>query len=215
MRKKENSDNSKRNDISIFQRIYPFNKSITNQIIFLSICIISSFLALYYILYQGTIDVLIYEGVLPSNLNWMLFFIGGSALILFGMLFAPLDESFFMKRDLLDEVTLKIENIEDKFNKELFRDVINIIETYFNELHSNHIYKKNEKLLYLYKQAQINKEFKNSLRKINELQNVSAWNEFNQEINSALSFLEINYEYVLESQKKKLEEISTRSRVQS
>jgi len=215
MRKKENSDNSKRNDISIFQRIYPFNKSITNQIIFLSICIISSFLALYYILYQGTIDVLIYEGILPSNLNWMLFFIGGSALILFGMLFAPLDESFFMKRDLLDEVTLKIENIEDKFNEELFRDVISIIETYFNELHSNHIYKKNEKLLFLYKQAQINKEFKNSLRKINELQNVSAWDEFNQEINSALSFLEINYEYVLESQKKKLEEISTRSRVQS
>ena len=215
MRKKENSDNSKRNDISIFQRIYPFNKSITIQIIFLSISIISAFLGLYYILYQGTINFLIYEGILPSNLNWVLYFIGGSALILLGMLFAPLDESFFIKRDLIDEVPLKINCIEAKFNEESFSDAINIIETYFNELHSNHIFNKNEKLLYLYKQAQINKEFKNSLRKINELQNVSAWDEYNQEFHSALSLLEINYEYVLESQKKKLEEISNRSRVQS
>ncbi|MHA1563212.1 MAG: hypothetical protein ACTSPA_13930 [Promethearchaeota archaeon] len=215
MRKKENSDNSKRNDISIFQRIYPFNKSITIQIIFLSISIISAFLGLYYILYQGTIDVLIYEGILPSNLNWMLYFIGGSALILLGMLFAPLDESFFIKRALINEVPLKIESIEAKFNEESFSDAINIIETYFNELHSNHLFNKNENLLFLYKQAQINKEFKNSLRKINELQNVSAWDEYNQEFHSALSLLEINYEYVLESQKKKLEEISNRSRVQS
>jgi len=69
MRKKENSDNSKRKDISIFQRISPFNKSITIQIIFLSISIISAFLALYYIFYQESIDVFIYEGILPSNLN--------------------------------------------------------------------------------------------------------------------------------------------------
>ena len=213
MRKKESTDNSKKNDISFFQRISPFNKSITIQIIFLLICIISAFLALYYIFYQENIDIFIYEGILPSNLNWILFFLGGSALVLLGMLFMPLDESFFIKKILFENIPLVIKTIEGKFNEELFSDAINHIETYFDELHSNHIFKKNEKILFLYKQAQINKELKNSLRKIIELHKVNAWDEFNQEIHSALDLLENNYEYVLESQKQKLEEISNRSRI--
>ena len=212
MRKNENIDKSKRNDISFFRRISPFNKSITIQIIFLSISIISAFLALYYIFYQENIDVFIYEGILPSNLNWMLYFIGGSVFVLIGMLFMPLDDTYYLKRELLDRIPVIIKNIEPKFNEELFHDSISIIETYFNELHSNHIFKKNEALLRLYKQAQINKEFKNSLRKINELYEVHAWNEFNQEIHSAVNLLENNYENFLESQKKKLETLSQHSR---
>jgi len=213
MRKKENSDNSKRNDVSFFQRISPFNKSLTIQIIFLSICIISASLALYYIFYQGNIDIFIYEGILPNNLNWMLFFIGGSAFILFGLLFTPLDESFFIKRALFDKIPLVLKNIDAKFNEELFNDAISIIESYFNELLANHIYKKNEKLLLFYKQALINKNFQILLKKINDLYNVNALREFTQEIRSALQLIENDHEYILESQKKKLEEISNRSRV--
>ncbi|QEE15726.1 hypothetical protein DSAG12_01553 [Promethearchaeum syntrophicum] len=212
MRKKENTNNSKREDISFFQRISPFNKSIMIQIIFLSISIISAFLALYYISYQESIDILIYEGILPSNLNWMLYFIGVSSLILIVILFMPLDDSFNLKRELLDRIPDLKEEIEAKFNEELFKDSINLIETYFDELDSNHIFKKNEELLRLYKQAQINKEFKNTLRKINELFLVNAWDEFNQEVHSALIILENNYENILESQKIKLEEFSKRSR---
>ena len=213
MRKKENSDNSKRNDNSFFQQISPFNKSINIQIISLSIGIISTFLGLYYIFYQQSIDVFIYEGILPYNLNWMLFFIGGSALALIGLLFTPIDESFFIKKELIDKVPLLLEDIEVKFHEESFHDAINIIETYFDELHSIHIFKKNEKLLFLYKQAQINNNLKILLKKMNELLNANALREFTQEIRSALTLIEINNEYILESQKKKFEEISNRSRI--
>ena len=215
MRKKENNDKSNRNDISFFQRISPLNKSLTIQIIFLTICILSASLALYYIFYQENIDIFIYEGILPSNLNWMLFFIGGSAFVLFGMLFAPLDESFFIKRELVEKITIVLKNVEAKFNEELFNDAINIIESYFNELLTNHIYKKNEKLLLVYKQALINKNFQILLKKINDLYNVNALREFTQEIRSAMQLIENDHEYILESQKKKLEEISNRSSVQS
>ena len=215
MGKKENNDNSKRNDISFFQRISPLNKSLTIQIIFLTICILSASLALYYIFYQENIDIFIHEGILPSNLNWMLFFIGGSAFILFGMLFAPLDESFFIKRELFEKITLVLKNIEAKFNDELFNDAIDIIESYFNELLTNHIYKKNEKLLLVYKQALINKNFQILLKKINDLYNVNALREFTQEIRSAMQLIENDHDYILESQKKKLEEISNRSSIQS
>lgn len=215
MRKNENIHKSKRNDISFFQRISPFNKSFTVQIIFLTICILSASLALYYFFYQESIDIFIYEGILPSNLNWMLFFIGGSTFILFGMLFAPLDESFFIKRELFDKIPIVLKNIEVKFNNELFNDAINIIESYFNELLANHIYKKNEKLLHVYKQALINKNFKILLKKINDLLNANAINDFNQEYNSALTIIENDDDYILESQKKKLEEITKHSRVQS
>ena len=215
MRKKENIDNSKRNDISFFQRISPFNKSITIQIIFLSICIISAFLALYYILYQESIDIFIYEGILPSSLNWILFFTGGSVFILFGMLFVPLDESFFIKKELIDKVPVLLKNIELKFSEDLFNDAINIVESYFIELQTNHIFKKNEKLLLFYKQALINKNFQILLKKINDLLNVNAIIDFNQEVQTAFSIMENESEYILESQKKKLEELSQRSRVQS
>jgi len=182
---------------------------------FLTICILSASLALYYIFYQENIDIFIYEGILPSNLNWMLFFIGGSAFILFVMMFAPLDESFFIKRELFEKKTLVLKNVEAKFNEELFNDAIDIIESYFNELLTNHIYKKNEKLLIVYKQALINKNFKILLKKINDLYNVNALREFTQEIRSAMQLIENDHEYILESQKKKLEEISNRSSVQS
>jgi len=214
MRKNENIDKSKGNDISFFQRISPLNKSLTIQIIFLTICIISASLALYYIFYQENIQIFIYEGILPNNLNWMLYFIGGSAFVLFMMLFAPLDESFFIKRELFDKIPLVLKNIEVKFSEELFNDVINIIESYFNELLSNHIFKKNDKLLHVYKQALINKNFKILLKKINDLLNVNAINDFNQELKSALSIMENDDDYILESQKKKLEEITKHSRVQ-
>ena len=213
MRKKENTDHSKRNDNSFFQQISPFNKSIKIQIISLSISIISASLGLYYIFYQQSIDVLIYEGILPYNLNWMLYVIGGSVLALVGLLFMPLDESFFIKKELIDKIPLIIKNIEVKFREELFYDAINIIETYFDELHSIHIFKKNEKLLFLYKQAQINNNLKNLLKKMNELLNFNALREFTQEIRSALALIEINNEYILESQKKKFEEILNRSRI--
>ena len=213
MRKKENTDHSKRNENSFFQQISPFNKSITIQIISLSICIISSFLGIYYIFYQQSIDVLIYEGILPYNLNWVLYFIGGSVLALIGLLFMPLDESFFIKKELIDKVPLLLEDIEVKFQEELFHDAIIIIETYFDELHSIHIFKKDEKLLFLYKQAQINNNLKIVLKKMNDLLNVNALREFTQEIRSALTLIENNNEYILESQKRKFEEISNRSRI--
>jgi len=214
MIKNENIDKSNRNNISFFQRISPLNKSLTIQIIFLTICIISASLALYYIFYQENIQIFIYEGILPSNLNWMLFFIGGSGFVLFVMLFAPLDESFFIKRELFDKIPLVLESIDIKFSEELFNDAINIIESYFNELLKNHIFKKNDKLLHVYKQALINKNFKILLKKINDLLNVNAINDFNQELNSALSIMENDDDYILESQKKKLEEITKHSRVQ-
>jgi hypothetical protein len=213
MRKKENTDKLKGNDISFFQRISPLNKSLTIQIIFLTICIISASLALYYIFYQENIQIFIYEGILPNNLNWMLFFIGGSAFVLFVMLFAPLDEPFFIKRELVDKITLVLKNIDVKFSEELFNEAINIIESYFNELLANHIYKKNEKLLHVYKQALINKNFKILLKKINDLYNVNSLREFTQEIRSALILIENEDDYILESQKKKLKELSNRSKV--
>ena len=213
MRKKENDDNLKRNDISIFQQISPFNKSIMIQIISLSISIISAFLGLFYIFYQQSIDEFIYEGILPYNLNWILYFIGGSALALIGLLFTPIDESFFIKKELIDKVPLLIKNIEVKFHEDLFHDAINVIESYFDELHSNHIFKKDEKLLFLYKQAQINNNLKILLKKMNELLNVNALREFTQEIRSALILFENDNGYILESQKKKFEEILNRSRI--
>ncbi len=213
MRKKENTDKSKRNDISFFQHISPFNKSLTIQIIFLSISIISAFLSLYYIFYQDSIEIFISEGITPRNLTWMLYFIGGSAIIILGLLFMPLDESFFIKRDLIDKTPHILKRIEAKFNDELFGDAISIVETYFNELHTIHIFKKNEKLLFLYKQAQINKKLKILIKKINDLLNVNAMDDFKHEFQSALTLIENDNKYILESQKKKLEEISQRSRI--
>lgn len=205
-------DNSKRNNISFFQHISLFNKSLTVQIIFLSISIISTFLALYYVYYQNSIEIFISEGVIPRNLNWMLFFIGGSAIILLSLLFMPIDESFFKKRDLIDKIPHVVKNIEAKFIEESFGEAISIIETYFDELYTIHVFKKNEKLLFLYKQAQINKKLKILLKKINDLLSVNALDDFNQEFQSALTLIENNNGYILESQKKKLEEISNRSR---
>ena len=215
MGKKENIDKSNRNNISFYQRISPLNKSLTIQIIFLTISILSASLALYYYFYQENIDFFIYEGILPSNLDWMLFFIGGSTFVLLGLLFGPLDESFFIKRELFDKIPFVLKNIKLKFNEELFDEAINIIELYFTELHTNNIYKKNEKLLLLYKKALINKNFKTLLKKINDLHNVNALREFTQEIRSAMQLIENDHEYILESQKKKFEEISNRSSVQS
>ena len=169
-------------------------------------------MGLFYIFYQQSIDGFIYEGILPYNLNWILYFIGGSALVLIGLLFTPIDESFFIKKELIDKVPLLIKKIEAKFNEELFKDAINIIETYFDELHSIHIFKKDEKLLFLYKQAQINNNFNILLKKMNELLNFNALREFTQEIRSALILIENDNGYILESQKKKFEEISNRSR---
>ena len=169
-------------------------------------------MGLFYIFYQQSIDEFIYEGILPYNLNWMLYFIGGSVLVLIGLLFTSIDESFFIKKELIDKVPLLIKNIEVKFQEELFSDAINIIETYFDELHSIHIFKKDEKLLFLYKQAQINNNFNILLKKMNELLNFNALREFTQEIRSALILIENDNGYILESQKKKFEEISNRSR---
>ena len=120
---------------------------------------------------------------------------------------------FSKKKELIDKNLLVIKNVEVKFNEELFNDAINVIETYFDELNSNRIFKKNEKLLYLYKQAQINKKLKIQLKKINGLLKFNALDEFNQEIHSALILIENDYEYILESQKKKFEEILNRSRI--
>jgi len=212
MEKNENTDNSKSNNISFFQNISLFNKSLTIQIIFLSISIVSAFLALYYVHYQDFIEIFISEGITLRNLNWMLFFMGGSAIILISLLFMPLDESFFKKRDLIDKIPKGVKNIEAKFNEELFGEAIKTLESYLDELHTNNIFKKNEKLLFLYKQAQINKKLKILLKKINDLLKFNAIDDFNQDYQSALTLIENNYKYILESQKKKLEEISNGSR---
>ena len=215
MEKINHSENRMISELSFFQRFSPFNKSFAIQFIFLSISIIAAFLGLYYIFYQQSIDMFIHEGILPYNLDWMLYFIGGSFIILIGLLFAPLDDLFFKRKELLDKIPFLQKEIEGKFSEEAFNEAMEIIESYFDELYTLHIYKKNDELLLLYKQAQINKKLKNMLRKAEKLLKVNAFADFREESQMITRFIEFNYKFILENQKRKFEEILRMSRINS